>query len=198
MKLFPRPTSRKFNLYDIILNVWQVSEALDSVGQIDGKLTRITSAFKVDGFDNDAFCFDFFRDNTFEQHSTEKVNTKFRIYNEMDKNQLNDYFACIPWYYHIYISWKYNKNWIQKKDHLMWLTNAILAFTSVLIAYYAIRLTQKASSPLKLDAVQMQKVINAIDNDEPISVDSVQFAELKTQLFELRKAIKKNSAKASH
>lgn len=200
MNKSPRPDSRKIRLYDILLNVYEVDEAAEVDAQIDGKLIRLTSVFQGPNFNNDAFYFDFFRDDTFEKHSCEKVNTRFRIYEEHEyakdkKTGSTDYYAYLPYYYYLFLAWKFNKTWIQQKDNLMWLTSATLTLFSVIIAYYAIRLTQKEDKPAKLDSTQIQQITNALNKNKPVSIDTAQFNDVKRQLTELRKPLKKKSTK---
>jgi len=168
----------KFTLYDIILNVNEVDEAIDSEAQIDRKFILISTPQNPHrNLNKEKYLFDFWRDDTYKKHSTAKVNTKIRVFSEGKLDTYNDYYAKIETLDYIRLAWRFKKLWIQKNDNLMWLTNLLVAITSIALStYVSVRLAQQDKkinqieivNPSKLDDQQLDDLIKAMSKDNHI------------------------------
>ena len=159
----------KFKLYRIELLLWEVDESYDSEAEIIDKFISISTPHdSYRNRKNDKFHFDFSKDNTYKKHSTEKVNTKFKIYSADNPDEFGEFYAHINFWNFLKLSSRFGKLWIQEKENIMWLTNIIVLIVSMFLStYVALELYQKEDNPKKFE------IIN------PIKIEKNQLKELK-------------------
>jgi hypothetical protein len=189
----------EFKLYDILLNVFEVDEAEESDAKIENRfivLSTPNDSFK--NLDNDKFLFDFWRDDTFKNHSSSKVNTRIRIFNERDQELYNDYFANIGSLDYLTLLWRFKKHWIQNVNNLMWLTNLLVAVCAIVMTtYITLKVSQTSfetqkiehNSSIKLDEQQLQDIIKEIKSTKN-EIDSMEI-DLITKEIEKNLLLKK-------
>ena len=186
----------EFILYDIILNVFQVDEAYEAHANIQDKFISLsTPGNKFRNLDGDKFLFDFFKDNTYSNYSTEKVNTRFRVFSNDDPMRYQDYYANISSCNYLKLSWRFNKLWIQKSANIMWLMNLLVAILAIFASIYVtFKISEKTNSekieilnPTKIDNQQLNEIIQAIQTNKTIKLDSVQIRQIIQQLKTIKK-----------
>jgi hypothetical protein len=177
----------KFILYDIILNVFQVDEAYEAHASIQDKFILLsTPGDKFRNLDGDKFLFDFSRDDTYTNHSSEKVNIKFRVYSNGEPNRYQDYYACISIVNYLKLCWRFKKLWLQKRDNVMWLINLLVAILAIIASTYAtIEVSRKRDEnkieikrPIKLDEQQLNEIIKALQSDKINTIDISQLKQI--------------------
>jgi hypothetical protein len=183
----------KFILYDILLNVFDVDEAYEAHASIDHKFILIsTPGDKFRNFKDDKFLFDFFKDDTYKYHSSEKVNTRFRVFSNENSDAYNDYYAHLKWKEYFILAWRFKKFWILQKDSIMWIINLLVAVTSILFStFVALKLSNNESpqkveltNPMMINEKQLDILTNSLDKDKLINLDSVQLNKI---LYEIQK-----------
>ncbi len=181
----------EFILHDIILGVIDVDEAYEAHAKIQDKFILLsTPGDKFRNLDNDKSLFDFFKDDTYTNHSSEKVNTRFRVFSNNDPKQYQDYYANISSLDYLKLSWRFNKLWVQKSANIMWFMNLLVAILAIIAStYVTITLSQKNNSdkieivnPTKLDNKQLNEIIKAIQTSKYIKLDSAQVRQIIQQL----------------
>lgn len=163
MRHVPKSEGKRFTLYDIILNILGPDEAVEGEAWVAGRFLMVKRPRSADddGIE-DAHRFDFFRDDTFEESSTAKVNTRIRVFGILEPERFMDYYAHMSSLDFLILSWKFDKTWVQQKDNFMWLTNAILTIASVCIAALALKISLTPPQPLTLDKQQIQELIHEL------------------------------------
>lgn len=152
----------KFRLYTIELLLWEVNENYDSEAEIIDEFILIsTPNDSYRNRKNDKFHFDFSKDKTYTKYSTEKVNTKFKIYYANEPDKFGEFYAHIKFLNFLMLSSRFGKLWIQQKENIMWLTNIVVLIISMFLStYVALILYQKEDETKKFE------IINSIKIDE--------------------------------
>lgn len=177
----------KFILYDIILNVFKVDEAYEAHANIQDKFISLsTPGESFRNMDGDFFLFDFFKDDTYTNHSSEKVNTRFRVFSNDNPNLYQDYYANISRQDYLKLAWRFKKTWIQKSENIMWLMNLLVATMAIIAStLVAINFPQNNNSvkivypkATKIDDQQLNEIIQAIQKTKTIKLDTIQVREM--------------------
>lgn len=156
----------RFNLYAVEILCYEVDETLDSEAKIENKFLLIsTPQDSYRNFNNDKFHFDFFRDKTYEKYTTEKVNTKIKLFHSNGKGE-NILYARINHLNYLKLCWRFQKLWIQKKDNLMWLINLFVAIVSIAFSsYVAISISKENKNQrILIEEIQLQEIIKALES----------------------------------
>jgi hypothetical protein len=176
----------KFILYDILLK-FDVDEAYEAHASIDHKFILIsTPGDKFRNFKDDKFLFDFFKDDTFKYHSSEKVNTRIRVFSNDNSELFNDYYAHLNWKEYFILAWRFKKFWLLQKDSIMWIINLLVAIISILFStYVALRLLSNGTpqkveltNQIMLNEKQFDSLFHKLKQDKLLSLDSLQLNKL--------------------
>ena len=189
--LTPKTKGIKFVLYDIILNVFKVDEAYEAHARIDHKFILIsTPGNSFRNKNEDPALFDFFRDDTYRYHSSEKVNTRIRVFSNNEEGAFSDYYARISAVDYFILSFRFKKLWIQQKESLMWLTNLLVAISAILMTtivslnFANPKEIQKIelATPLKIDNDQFIILQRSLSLNKETKIDSTQLRLLLEKL----------------
>lgn len=189
----------EFILYDIILNVFRVDEAYEAHAKIQDRFILLsTPGNQFRNLNNDKALFDFYRDDLYKNHSSEKVNTRFRVFNNNAPERFNDYYAHLSYLNYLKLCYRFKKLWFQKADNIMWLVNlfvALIAIVSSVIVTLKFsqtnnQETNEIKNEIKIDDQQLNEIITALKTNNTIRLDSIQIREIIQQLKKVQK--KKN------
>lgn len=181
----------KFILYDIFLNVAQVDEAYEAHAEIQDRFILLsTPGNHFRNMDGDKFLFDLFRDDTFKNHSTQKVNTRIRVFSNNEPSTYRDYYANISYLDYLKIIRKFNKLWFQKGANIMWFMNlAIAILATIASTYVSIKLSDskvptkiEIITPTHIDDSQFEQIIKTLQTTKTLNLDSTQIRILIERL----------------
>jgi hypothetical protein len=184
----PKAKGIKFVLYDIILNVFKVDEAYEAHARIDHKFILIsTPGNSFRNKNDDPALFDFFRDDTYRYHSSEKVNTRIRVFSNTEEGTFSDYYARISAVDYFILSCRFKKLWIQQKESLMWLTNLLVAISAILMTTIV---SLNFANPKEIQKIELTTPVK-IDNDQFIILEGSLDKETKIDSTQLRLLLEK-------
>lgn len=192
----------EFILYDIFLNVFRVDEAYEAHAKIQDKFILLsTPGNHFRNLNDDKSLFDFYRDDSFENHSQEKVNTRIRIFSNNNSGVFNDYYAHISRLNYLILCYRFKKLWLQKTDNIMWLVNLLVAIAAIICStIVAVKFTQTNNSEkgnlqnrIIIDKQQLDDILSGLKSSNTIKLDSTQMNEIILQLKKTQKRNKKTT-----